>query len=102
VTLRPAELGRRARRLGELAAGAGRDPASLVIAFKAPFAFREAAGRDRSLLTGSPAQIAEDLQAYVEAGVGHFVLDFSVPSPAQMVDAMERLAADVRPHVRAG
>ena len=28
-----------------------------------------------------------------------FVLDFSVPTPPQMMEAMERFAADVRPHV---
>lgn len=101
VALHPTELAERARRLAKLAAAAGRDPRELVIAFKAPFAFREDAGRDRPPLTGSPAQIVEDLQAYVAAGVRHFVLDFAVPVPAHMVEAMERLAADVRPHVRA-
>jgi probable F420-dependent oxidoreductase len=99
VALHPAELAERARRLGELATAAGRDPGDIVIAFKAPFAFREAAGPERAPLTGSPAQIVEDLQAYVAAGVRHFVLDFSVPTPAEMLDAMERLAADVRPRV---
>jgi probable F420-dependent oxidoreductase len=100
VALHPDELGARARRLGDLAATAGRDPADIVIAFKAPFAFREGAGRDRVPLTGSPAQIVEDLQAYVAVGVRHFVLDFSVPTPPEMMEAMERFARDVRPHVR--
>ena len=100
AALHPDELGARARRLGELAAAAGRDPADIVIAFKAPFAFREGAGRDRAPLTGSPAQIVEDLQAYVAVGVRHFVLDFSVPTPPEMMEAMERFAADVRPRVR--
>ena len=98
--LHPDELASRVRRLGELASTAGRDPAEIVIAFKAPFAFREAQGRDRAPLTGSPAQLIEDLQAYVAAGARHFVLDFSVPSPPRMIEAMERFAADVRPHVR--
>jgi probable F420-dependent oxidoreductase len=100
VRLDPDELAARARRLGELLAAAGRDPADVVIAFKAPFAFRDGAGRDRSPLTGSPAQIVEDLQAYVAAGARHFVLDFSVPTPPQMMEALERFAQDVRPHVR--
>jgi probable F420-dependent oxidoreductase len=101
VMLHPDELAARARRLRELAAAAGRDPAEIVIAFKAPFAFRDTPGRDRALLTGSPAQLVEDLQAYVAAGARHFVLDFSVPTPSQMTEAMERFAADVRPHVGA-
>jgi probable F420-dependent oxidoreductase len=100
VTLDPSELAARARRLAELASTAGRDPAELVIAFKAPFAFRADAGRDRPPLTGSPAQIIEDCQAYVAAGVRHFVLDFAVPTPPEMLEAMERFAAEVRPHVR--
>jgi alkanesulfonate monooxygenase SsuD/methylene tetrahydromethanopterin reductase-like flavin-dependent oxidoreductase (luciferase family) len=101
VTFHPDELASGARRLGELAAAAGRDPADIVIAFKAPFAFLEAAGRDRGPLTGSPAQLVEDLQADVAAGVGHFVLDFAVPTPPEMMEAMERFAADVRPRVGA-
>lgn len=48
------------------------------------------------------AQIVEDLQAYVAAGAGHFVLDFSVPTPPEMRDVLERFAADVRPRVGAG
>src|SRR5262245_15767855 len=62
VKLFPDELAARAKRLAELAAAAGRDPAGIVIAFKGPLAFRDNAARDRSPLTGSPAQIVEDLQ----------------------------------------
>jgi probable F420-dependent oxidoreductase len=101
VALHPAELAARARRLAELATAAGRDPADIVIAFKAPFAFRAGAGRDRVPLVGSPAELVEDLGAYVAAGVRHFVLDFSVPTPPEMLEAMERFAADVRPRVPA-
>jgi alkanesulfonate monooxygenase SsuD/methylene tetrahydromethanopterin reductase-like flavin-dependent oxidoreductase (luciferase family) len=100
VRLDPDELAGRARRLAELADRAGRDPADIVIAFKAPFGFRDGAGRDRTPLSGSPAQIVEDLQAYVAAGARHFVLDFTVPTPPEMLEAMERFAADVRPQVR--
>ena len=39
------------------------------------------------------------LSAYVAAGVEHFVLDFSVPTVAEMLDVLERFAADVRPKV---
>ena len=102
VTLHPAELGARVGRLHELAAAAGRDPSSIVVAFKGPVAFRDGAGRDRAPLTGSPAQIIEDLQAYVAAGARHFVLDFSVPTPPEMLDVLARFAGDVRPRVGAG
>ena len=39
------------------------------------------------------------LLAFVAAGVEHFVLDFSVPPVPEMLDVLERFAADVRPKV---
>lgn len=98
VKLDPDELGMRVRRLHELALAAGRDPASITITFKAPLAFEAAAG-DRVPLSGSAAQIIEDLNAYVRSGVRHFVLDFSVPELPRMIEVLQRFAADVRPHV---
>jgi hypothetical protein len=38
----------------------------------------------------------------VAAGARRFVLDFSVPTPPEMPDVLERFAADVRPRVGAG
>ncbi len=100
VALFPPEMATKVRRLRELAASAGRDPATITISFKGPVKFDEAQGA-RPPLTGSPAQIVEDLRAYVAAGVQHFVLDFSVPTVPAMLEVLERFAADVRPHVRA-
>src|SRR5262245_12275391 len=93
VALHPPELAARVRRLHELAAAAGRDPASITVAFKAPVRFDESA---RSPLAGKPDQIAEDLRAYVGAGVRHFVLDFSVTTVPAMVEVLERFAAEIR------
>jgi probable F420-dependent oxidoreductase len=93
VALHPPELAARVRRLRELAAAAGRDPASITVAFKAPVRFD---GSARSLLAGTPEQIAADLRAYVAAGVRHFVLDFSVTTVPAMVEVLERFAAEVR------
>jgi probable F420-dependent oxidoreductase len=100
VGLHPPELQARVRRLKEMTAAAGRDPASLAISFKAPLRFDDAAGAGRVPLAGSPGQIVEDLQAYAAAGVEHFVLDFSVPAVAEMIGVLERFAAEVRPRVR--
>ncbi len=86
------------RRLRELAAAAGRDPAAITISFKGPVKFGEAAA-PRAPLAGSPAQIVEDLNAYVTVGVQHFVLDFSVSTVPAMLEVLDRFAADVRPHV---
>jgi len=99
VRLDPAELAGRIGRLRELTRAAGRDPAAITVAFKATVAFRDAHGPDRVPLTGSPAQIAEDLRAYGRAGVDHFVLNFGVPTVGEMEDVLERFAAEVRPRV---
>ncbi len=99
VTLHPPEMAEAVLRLRGLAAASGRDPHSITITFKGPLKFDPAAPRDRTPLTGSPSQIAEDLSAYVAAGVEHFVLDFSVPTVPEMLEVLERVAADVRPKV---
>ena len=83
VALHPTELAERARRLASWRPPRDATRASSSSRSRRPFAFRDGAGRDRPPLTGSPAQIVEDLQAYVAAGVRHFVLDFTVPAPAR-------------------
>ena len=99
VGLHPPEMAAAVRRLRDMAAAAGRDPKTITITFKGPVKFDGGAPKERTPLTGSPAQIAEDLQAYVAAGVEHFVLDFSVPTVPEMLEVLERVAADVRPRV---
>jgi len=99
VTLYPAEMAAAVRRLRDMAAAAGRDPRTITMTFKGPLKLDAGAGKDRTPLTGSPAQIAEDLAAYVAAGVEHFVLDFSVPTVPEMLDVLARVAEDVRPRV---
>ena len=100
VSLHPPEMAARVRRLRDMAAAAGRDPATITISFKAPLKFQEAVAAGRAPLSGSPGEIVEDLQAYVAAGVQHFVLDFSVTTVPAMLDVLERFAADVQPQVR--
>ncbi|MFQ5519814.1 MAG: LLM class F420-dependent oxidoreductase [Candidatus Methylomirabilia bacterium] len=100
VTLYPAEMGDKVRQLRELAVTAGRDPASITIALKAPLKLEDIGGPARTPLSGSPFQVVEDLNAYVAVGVTHFVLDFSVGTVPAMLDVLERFAGDVRPQVR--
>jgi alkanesulfonate monooxygenase SsuD/methylene tetrahydromethanopterin reductase-like flavin-dependent oxidoreductase (luciferase family) len=71
----------------------------ITISFKAPLRFDDAAGPGRPPLTGSPAQVVEDLRTYAAAGVQHFVLDFSVPTVPEMLGVLERFAGEVRPTV---
>jgi len=97
VRLDPPELAAKVRRLHELAAAAGRDPASITVSFKAPVRLDDAA--DGPPLAGRPAKVADDIMRYVDAGVRHFVLDFTVPTVGAMVEVLERFAAEVRPHV---
>jgi len=101
VKLYPAEMAAAVRRLRDMAATARRDPATIAISFKGPLRFQDGAGRDRTPLTGSAAQIADDLSAaYVAAGVEHFVLDFSVGTVPEMIAALERTMTDVKPRIR--
>jgi probable F420-dependent oxidoreductase len=99
VALHPPEMAAAVRHLQDLAVAAKRDPREITITFKGPVKLDPAAPKNRVPLTGSPAQIVEDLSAYVLAGVEHFVLDFSVPTVSEMLDVLERFAADVRPKV---
>lgn len=101
VKLYPAEMAAAVRRLRDMAVAARRDPATITITFKGPLRFQDGAGRNRTPLTGSPAQIAEDLAAYVAAGVEHFVLDFSVAAVPAMLDVLERTMTEVWPKIRA-
>ena len=88
------------RQLRDLTEAAGRDPAGITISFKAPLALRGIGGSARSPLSGPPAQIVEDLRAYMAAGVQHFVFDFSVGTVPEMLHVLDRFAAEVRPHVQ--
>ena len=100
VMLHPPEMAAAVSRLRAFASVAGRDPREITITFKGPVKLDPAAPKDRTPLTGSPAQIVEDLSAYVAAGVEHFVLDFSVPSVPEMHAVLERFASDIRGGVR--
>ena len=104
VSLFPDEMAARVGRLRDLASERGRDPAAITISFKAPLRL-DGAGRaapaasPRTPLSGSPSQVAGDIHAYVEAGVQHFVFDFTVTTLPAMLEVLERFAAEVRPRV---
>jgi probable F420-dependent oxidoreductase len=102
VGLAPAELGARVERLHAEAAAAGRDPAALAVAFRAPLDIWPARGRPPAgaverPLAGPPAKIVEDLRAYRRAGVTAFVFDFPQPEPRAILDGLRRFVAEVRP-----
>jgi probable F420-dependent oxidoreductase len=99
VALHPPEFGDKVRHLRDLARAAGRKPDAITVSFKAPLTIDGTGSMPRTPLSGPSARIVEDLQAYVAAGVQHFVFDFSVSTVPAMLDVLERFAAEVRPHV---
>jgi probable F420-dependent oxidoreductase len=97
VVLHPEEMGQYRRRLEDLYAKNGRDPASIRIAPKSHLHFTDR--RDRPL-SGSAAQIVEDLLAYRKQGVGEFILYCPGPSESQKIENLHRVAEEIAPHVR--
>ena len=47
-----------------------------------------------TLLLGTPADCAESIEAFAEAGVGHFVIN-ALCGPEALLDTYERFAAEV-------
>ena len=80
---------------------AGRAPSALDTALYAPWyqLGKPVAGRDgaRRPFTGHPEQIAEDAQAYKEAGLNHLVIGFESQSLSVSLEHIERFATEVMP-----
>ena len=80
---------------------AGRAPGALDTALYAPWyqLGKPVAGRDgaRRPFTGHPEQIAEDAQAYKEAGLNHLVIGFESQSLSVSLEHIERFATEVMP-----
>jgi alkanesulfonate monooxygenase SsuD/methylene tetrahydromethanopterin reductase-like flavin-dependent oxidoreductase (luciferase family) len=80
-------------------AGAGRDPATLEITVGINVVLPEFADADHpalevtaSAITGSPAQLAAELRAYAEQGVGHLQVALEPTTPSairHLGDALE-------------
>ena len=100
-------LGRFSASLGELrgmAESAGRDPASIDVAYWAVWYGGGAQQTDtgeRMLLTGSADDIAGDIGAMAGLGVRHVVLQFLRPTLSETLDVMTRFAEDAIPKVEA-
>jgi probable F420-dependent oxidoreductase len=93
--LTPDLLETEVRKLEDLAVERGRDPRSITIAVKIPVRFTAATGT-RALMSGSAAQIAEDVARYREVGVQHFILDFATDDVMEMHETLDRFATEVR------
>lgn len=101
--LAPDELAEKLARIRALARAAGRDPASIRVAFRAPLDLWPSPGKASAEaerpLSGPPAKVVADIRAYEAAGVDTFVFDFPRPEPAAMVALMRRVAREVRPRL---
>ena len=97
---RPDQLASQRRELDAIAARAGRDPASLGLTLLRPLHLleRPAEGPRRALI-GTPEQVAEDIRAYEAVGVSHLVFGFRTTNGQEMLEQIERFAADVRPQL---
>jgi probable F420-dependent oxidoreductase len=88
-------------KLHQVAEQNGRDPSSIGLAYYAGW-FDETKtvqldDGQRHLLTGSPAQIAEDIDALGELGVRDLVLNFQRATPDQSLASMRHFAEEIRP-----
>ena len=89
--------------LFRIAGEAGRDPATIGLAYSAPWHFEEAADDGeggRRFLTGSAEERAGDLRALGELGVGCVFLNFAARSVERTEERLARFAEEVMPLVR--
>jgi probable F420-dependent oxidoreductase len=89
------------QRLHQVAEQNGRDPSSIGLAYYAGW-FDETktvqlGDGQRHLLTGSPAQIAEDIDALGKLGVRDLVLNFQRATLEQSLASMRHFAEEIRP-----
>ena len=90
----------RVGRLHGLAEDAGRDPASIHLAYNCAFhSAREQEHIDggRLICTGSPQQRAEDIQAFAAAGTTSMIMNLAANDLNVMLDRMEEFATGVIP-----
>ena len=103
VGLAPDELAQKMARIRALARQAGRDPASIGVAFRGPLDLRPARAKVTAEtlrpLAGPPHKVVADLRAYQAAGVDTMIFDFPKPDPTAMVTLMRRVAREIRPRL---
>ena len=90
----------RVERLHGLAEEAGRDPASIGLAYNCAFhTDQEQAHMDggRLICTGSPEQRAEDIKRFADAGTTSMIINVVANDLSAMLDRMEEFATRVLP-----
>ncbi len=91
----------RAQRMQQAVAEAGRDPVAVGLAYNSPYHSETAAELDgqRIAMTGTAEQRASDVRAFAEAGAQKMILNLTANDRSEMLDRMERFAAEVMPLV---
>ena len=80
--------------LRKLAEAAGRDPASLEIAFRGPVSITDKESRP---LSGPLAQVIDDIHSYESKGVSHLTMDLPADSIEKMVEKVEQIGEEILP-----
>jgi probable F420-dependent oxidoreductase len=95
----PADVARVAGRIGELRASRGESIEGFTISLRAGLDVTDEpfAGAGRTPLRGSPAQVADDLAEYEQAGLDYLVVEPRAASAEQMMDQLERFTEVERP-----
>jgi probable F420-dependent oxidoreductase len=96
-----ARFGEGVQRLHQVAEQNGRDPKSIGLAFYAGW-FDEANslrldGGERHILSGTPAEIADDIAGLASLGVTDLVLNFQRATLEQSLASMQHFCAEIRP-----
>lgn len=91
----------RAQRVKQAVAEAGRDPESVGLAYNSPYHSETAVQLDgqRIAMTGTGEQRASDARAFAEAGAQTMMVNLTANTRSEMLDRMERFAAEVMPLV---
>jgi alkanesulfonate monooxygenase SsuD/methylene tetrahydromethanopterin reductase-like flavin-dependent oxidoreductase (luciferase family) len=81
-----------------MATKAGRDPAGLEVTLLRPIQILDRpSGASRRPLIGNAEEVAEDIRAYEQAGLSHLVLGFRTTNGAEILQQIDRFAAEVKP-----
>ena len=94
--LEPEELAGNVALLHRYAETAGRDPAKIQVAMKAPIYDPQInSSGSRRRFSGTPQEVRQDVQTYSDVGVGHLIFDIRRPDLNQTVERMEWFATEV-------
>lgn len=95
ANLDPAEFAVLVGQLREISEKAGRDPATIGVAFRAPVGIGESTGQP---LMGSAEQVSDDIHSYISKGMTHLTMDLTGTSFNGNMEQLEQIAAEVMPN----